>query len=719
VSKNWQQIASISVTAQDMQTNPEVFNNLQGDKFDYMIYFVVQGATANDLLEFNFNNDTGANYREYRMRGLGTTAQATVAEIRTYITAGYQGDTGGVYSSLGKMVITGNSSSEKKVDIFFSGDYASTHYIQKDSFYWKNTSDELNEINITALNGEAITADFYLFARPKQGVFNAEDWEIVEKYDFSAVNLNSAPKTFNNLLGDSDEQYLLDIDSDNDLLVQFNADSGTNYTEQTLDNNAGTLEASTSAVATGITIAERSINLIDSINGKYRSVLSSNDKTSANQQTESINWWRNNSDELTSIKISDIVSQTSTGTITLYKSSKFKASTDAHEIPIEEYEIGVPEWTANNSTLDPIDANIKDYWKLEDLTDSVGGKTFTNNGSATFTSGKHNNALTLNGSSQYLNRTYDDALGWDGRDYTLSMWCYIDTHKDKGDTTKAPLQFGKMNPTTDTNSWSFGSDSDGKMSFFYYDGSIHTHVGATTISTGTWVHLAMVHDVSANTVYLYLNGSLDGSGSTAALAAQSADLIIGANNSVYFDGQIDEIGLWHYAMNSDEIEALYNSTVGAFRDGESDFSGGYTFKNLRGDSDGLYKIYCSELKSSADFELRMQKNGDTGSNYEQQLLRATSTTPSANSNTTTYFPVGMVSSDYPGLSEMFIYPKSGKYRPCILTGGGESGGAYYKDLYSFWWKNTADVINEIKVYASASTAMTGKIQLFKIPLLNM
>ena len=56
--KNWTQIASISVSAQDMQTNPEVFNNLQGDKYDYRLVTIMSGAGVVDTaLNIRINND--------------------------------------------------------------------------------------------------------------------------------------------------------------------------------------------------------------------------------------------------------------------------------------------------------------------------------------------------------------------------------------------------------------------------------------------------------------------------------------------------------------------------------------------------------------------------------------------------------------------------------------------------------------------------------------
>ena len=67
--------------------------------------------------------------------------------------------------------------------------------------------------------------------------------------------------------------------------------------------------------------------------------------------------------------------------------------------------------------------NIVAYFKAEDLTEEVSSLTLTNNNSVTFTSGKIDNAFTLNGTSQYLSRTDSgSALDLIATDFTLNCW---------------------------------------------------------------------------------------------------------------------------------------------------------------------------------------------------------------------------------------------------------------------------------------------------------
>ncbi len=82
--------------------------------------------------------------------------------------------------------------------------------------------------------------------------------------------------------------------------------------------------------------------------------------------------------------------------------------------------------------------------------------------------------------------------------------------------------------------------------------------------SGVWYQMAFVW-VSASTNYrLYINGTDMGLGTKEASPAQVsyAALNIGQGLSVFFDGQMDEIGLWNESLNSSEMASLYNSGAG-------------------------------------------------------------------------------------------------------------------------------------------------------------
>lgn len=87
--------------------------------------------------------------------------------------------------------------------------------------------------------------------------------------------------------------------------------------------------------------------------------------------------------------------------------------------------------------------------------------------------------------------------------------------------------------------------------------------GSTTISAGTWYHVVLIYDGSD--VYLYVNGSSDAT--PVAQTGNTKDLddapAIGSHSGAdFWDGIVDEVGIWNRSLNSSEITQLYNGGDG-------------------------------------------------------------------------------------------------------------------------------------------------------------
>ena len=113
--------------------------------------------------------------------------------------------------------------------------------------------------------------------------------------------------------------------------------------------------------------------------------------------------------------------------------------------------------------------------------------------------------------------------------------------------------------------------NDGKMYIDLRNGS--TTYGqfdySTVVTAGEWFHLAMVFDGSgvdnASKLKLYVNGSLqtlsyNGTLPTSTNATQ-ADFIIGTSQGFVYEwlGNIDEVSIYSSALNSTQVNELYNS----------------------------------------------------------------------------------------------------------------------------------------------------------------
>ena len=93
------------------------------------------------------------------------------------------------------------------------------------------------------------------------------------------------------------------------------------------------------------------------------------------------------------------------------------------------------------------------------------------------------------------------------------------------------------------------------------------------VAAGEWIHFVAVVDLSAKVMRLYLNGVEVASATNADAPESAPDLAShndprlmhwGADNDYCVPGCLDEFAIWHRALSSDEVAALYNSGDGLF-----------------------------------------------------------------------------------------------------------------------------------------------------------
>lgn len=207
--------------------------------------------------------------------------------------------------------------------------------------------------------------------------------------------------------------------------------------------------------------------------------------------------------------------------------------------------------------------NVVSYWKLEDVNDTVGGNTLTNNNTISFaTAGKIDNGATLNGTSQYLSLADNPSVSFTG-DMTWSMWI-------KPTTTDRPLLVKGTGTTNQSYGFFMDDASKGIEVFFSRLGNNITNTSGGVIgsgfTTGSWQHLVIVYNASAATVEVFRNGASIGSlgSQVTSIYDGTAQLNIGANGTTnaWFAGMMDEVCCWARALSTDDITALYNAGNG-------------------------------------------------------------------------------------------------------------------------------------------------------------
>jgi regulation of enolase protein 1 (concanavalin A-like superfamily) len=210
-------------------------------------------------------------------------------------------------------------------------------------------------------------------------------------------------------------------------------------------------------------------------------------------------------------------------------------------------------------------ADLVAWWKFDgNFEDSSGNNHHgTAVGTPTFAVGQYGQALSLSGSSQYLNcgQGITSATLGDGgtlTGYTMTFWvnrAAAGDHKVCGDidnggwTNGGGIKAAIYNNRLEVDM----RDSDQR----YFSREDATAPLGTQMTTNTWYHIAVVFDDAGNTMTIYLDGVVDRLLTvTQGMAASTHDWYIGAdtpNAGRYFNGLIDDLRLYDSALSQADV----------------------------------------------------------------------------------------------------------------------------------------------------------------------
>lgn len=214
--------------------------------------------------------------------------------------------------------------------------------------------------------------------------------------------------------------------------------------------------------------------------------------------------------------------------------------------------------------------NLVAYYKLDESSgnaaDSSGsGFTLTNTGTIPYstTYGKINNGASFDGSSQYFVGSASQNITGDA---TFSFWMKPQS------LASDPVLFCKFGVGNTQLSYylqlNFTSNNVGFVNSA--DGS--TAIGGTTVaytfSVNTLYYVSLVYTAATPKIELFINGTSIGS-STGTLKTSifaGTDIFeIGRytrGNVLFYNGYLDEVGIWSRVLTSTEISSLYNGGAG-------------------------------------------------------------------------------------------------------------------------------------------------------------
>lgn len=168
------------------------------------------------------------------------------------------------------------------------------------------------------------------------------------------------------------------------------------------------------------------------------------------------------------------------------------------------------------------------------------------------------NAEKLSGTNEY-----DNTAG------SISFWFKIENLKTSG---YSPI-FLSNNLNTSSNGVSVRYNYTDAKTYVSIGTGAEYITGVTALTAGTWYHMVVVWDTSNG--YVYLNGADDTNTTSAPFTVGNGDsnFYIGTGayySTRYYDGLIDEVSIFDYALTSGNVTTLYNSgTPLAYSSGES------------------------------------------------------------------------------------------------------------------------------------------------------
>nr|WP_157528555.1 LamG domain-containing protein [Kibdelosporangium sp. MJ126-NF4] len=227
----------------------------------------------------------------------------------------------------------------------------------------------------------------------------------------------------------------------------------------------------------------------------------------------------------------------------------------AYDRPLTEVEVG------NQVRQDNVQLG---QWKFDETTGTTaingmpGGNAIVLQGGARFVQdGAVNGAVKLEKPEDYAG-TGGPVVRTD-QSFAVATWVRLDGASDSAtavsqdDQTVSGFSLGYRNVDGGKWEWQLASDKAGTK--------LVTVRGDVAAKTGTWTHLTGVYDATAKEIRLYVDGALAGRAARTEVFNAAGELQVGrsrVNGTVggFFNGAVDELRMYGWAIGDDEIQGL-------------------------------------------------------------------------------------------------------------------------------------------------------------------
>ena len=241
-----------------------------------------------------------------------------------------------------------------------------------------------------------------------------------------------------------------------------------------------------------------------------------------------------------------------------------------------------------------------------DLSISISSGSGDTTINASGTGSGNGNALNFDGSNDYA--TIPKSIS---NDFTIEFWIKTSETSPTGGqwySGKGIVDAEVPGGTTD-----FGTSLLNNKIAFGVGQSDTTIQSQSSINTGSWTHVAVTRNSSSGSMQIYINGTLEasGTGPTGSRSAPNA-IAIGSllNGGGYLNASIDELRLWNTVRTQSDIQAAMNTALAP----QSGLVAYYTFNQ------GSPAGSNAGLSSLTD----LSGNGNTGTLYNMALSGSSS-----------------------------------------------------------------------------------------------
>ncbi len=214
------------------------------------------------------------------------------------------------------------------------------------------------------------------------------------------------------------------------------------------------------------------------------------------------------------------------------------------------------EWAVWNSSS--LINNITSYYKLDNssgvVVDQLGINNGTNDGATRGVTGLINTAFDFErGDSDKVTISDDDSLDFTDT-FTISSWIKLESLGIN------QVFISKADVSSIANiSYQIGVTSGDKVQFITSNGVGIDNIDSTfSLTTGVFYHVIATYDNGNGTLYINAEqNATDPSMVTPQVTGTRLNFGVEGDTN-YFDGVIDEVGLWNRSLSKEEINRLYN-----------------------------------------------------------------------------------------------------------------------------------------------------------------